>query len=53
LELTFNLSNIICNYNPKRLLNVYALIGGGANIAFKNDEAQDVEKQIAAYQNVN
>ena len=53
LELTFNLSNIICNYNPKRLLNVYALIGGGANIAFKNDEAQDVEKQIAAYQNTN
>ena len=53
LELTFNLSNIICNYNPKRLLNVYALIGGGANIAFKNDEAQDVEKQIAAYQNAN
>ena len=53
LEFTFNLSNIICNYNPKRLLNVYALIGGGANIAFKNDEAQDVEKQIAAYQNAN
>ena len=53
LEFTFNLSNIVCNYNPKRLLNVYALIGGGANIAFKNDEAQDVEKQIAAYQNAN
>ena len=53
LEFTFNLSNIICKYNPKRLLNVYALIGGGANIAFKNDEAQDVEKQIAAYQNAN
>jgi outer membrane protein OmpA-like peptidoglycan-associated protein len=53
LEFTFNLSNIVCKYNPKRLLNVYALIGGGANIAFKNDEAQDVEKQIAAYQNAN
>ena len=53
LEFTFNLSNIVCNYNPKRFLNVYALIGGGANIAFKNDEAQDVEKQIAAYQNAN
>ena len=53
LEFTFNLSNIVCKYNPKRLLNVYALIGGGANIAFKNDEAQDVEKQIAAYQNTN
>jgi outer membrane protein OmpA-like peptidoglycan-associated protein len=53
LEFTFNLSNIVCKYNPKRLLNVYALIGGGANIAFKNDEAQDVEKQIAAYQSTN
>ena len=53
LELMFNLSNIVCNYNPTRLLNVYAFVGGGANIAFKNDEAQDVEKQIAAYQNTN
>ena len=53
LELTFNLSNIVCNYNPNRLLNVYALIGGGANIGFKNDEAQTVENQIIAYQNSN
>ena len=53
LEFTFNLSNIVCNYNPNRLLNVYALIGGGANIAFKNDEAQTVEREIAAYQNAN
>ena len=53
LEFTFNLSNIVCKYNPKRLLNVYALIGGGANIAFKNDEAQTVEREIAAYQNAN
>ena len=53
LELTVNLSNIVCNYNPNRLLNVYALIGGGANIAFKNDEAQTVENEIAAYQDAN
>ena len=53
LEFTFNLSNIVCNYNPNRLLNVYALIGGGANIAFKNDEAQTVENEIAAYQDAN
>ena len=53
LEFTFNLSNIVCNYNPNRLLNVYALIGGGANIGFKNDEAQTVENQIIAYQNSN
>ena len=53
LEFTFNLSNIVCNYNPNRLLNVYALIGGGANIGFKNDEAQTIENQIIAYQNSN
>ena len=53
LELMFNLSNIVCNYNPTRLLNVYAFVGGGANIAWKNDEAQNVEAQIAAYQNTN
>ncbi|MCR5365005.1 MAG: OmpA family protein [Prevotella sp.] len=53
LELMFNLSNIVCNYNPTRLLNVYAFVGGGANIAWKNDQAQNVEAQIAAYQNTN
>jgi outer membrane protein OmpA-like peptidoglycan-associated protein len=47
----FNLSNIVCkNFNPKRLLNVYAFVGGGANIAMSNDEAQDVEAAIRAYQ---
>ena len=54
LEFTFNLSNLVCKtFNPKRLLNVYAFVGGGANIAWKNDEAQTVESQIAAYQNQN
>ena len=53
LELMFNLSNIVCNYNHTRLLNVYAFVGGGANIAWKNDQAQNVEAQIAAYQNTN
>ena len=54
LEFTFNLSNLVCKtFNPKRLLNVYAFVGGGANIAWKNDEAQTVEAQIVAYQNQN
>ena len=51
LELMFNLSNIVCkNFNPKRLLNVYAFVGGGANIAMSNDDAQKVEADIRAYQ---
>ena len=54
LDLMFNLSNIVCkNFNPQRLLNVYAFVGGGANIAWKNDEAHTVEAQIANYQNTN
>ncbi len=54
LDLMFNLSNIVCkNFNPQRLLNVYAFVGGGANIAWKNDEANTVEAQIANYQNTN
>ena len=52
LELMFNLSNIVCkNFNPNRLLNVYAFVGGGANIAMSNDDAQKVEAEIRAYQN--
>ncbi len=53
LELMFNLSNIVCNYNPKRLFNLYAFVGGGANIGFSNDEANDVNNRIAAYQSAN
>jgi len=35
LEVTFNLTNLV-NFNPKRLFNLYAFIGGGANIGFNN-----------------
>ena len=38
----FNLSQAFCGYNPHRVFNVTAFIGGGANIAFSNDEAQNV-----------
>lgn len=39
LDAMFNLSNAICGYNPNRVLNVSAFIGGGANIAWGNDDA--------------
>ena len=51
LEFSFNLSNLICNFNPNRLLNVYALAGGGINIAMSNDEAKDVKTAVDAYTN--
>ncbi len=52
LEFMFNLSNLVANYNPKRLFNLYAFVGGGLNIGFKNGQAQDVADRIAAYRNV-
>ncbi len=52
LELMFNLSNIVCDFNPKRLFNLYAFVGGGANIGFSNGQANDVNNRIAAYQQI-
>ena len=42
LDLTFNLSNLICGWNPKRVFNVSAFLGGGANIAWDNGEVNDI-----------
>jgi len=50
IELTFNLSNLF-NYNPQRLFNMYAFIGGGVNIGFSNGKACDVKRSIAFYDN--
>ena len=48
VDLMFNLSNLVCGYNPFRVFNVTAFVGGGANIGFSNDEANDI---AAAVQN--
>ena len=44
IDVMFNLSNAIFGYNPKRVVNVSAFVGGGANIAFSNDEAANLHK---------
>lgn len=49
LDLTLNLTNMVCDYNPNRLFNLSAFIGVGANIAFSNDEAQTAENNLRAY----
>jgi outer membrane protein OmpA-like peptidoglycan-associated protein len=49
VDVQFNLSNIVCNYNPKRLFNLYAFVGAGLNFAWSNDDAQDAEKALQAY----
>jgi len=46
LNVSFNLSNLISGVNPNRLVDVTAYIGGGANIAFSNGEAVDVNTQL-------
>jgi OOP family OmpA-OmpF porin len=42
IDFKFNLSNLFCGYNPKRVLNMTAFVGGGANIAWGNDDANNL-----------
>ena len=46
LDFMFNLSNLFCGWNPKRVFNLTAFLGGGANIGFENDAANDLSKQF-------
>jgi len=48
LDLTFNLSNIFCGFNPNRIFNFSAFIGGGVNIGWDN-KANDID---AAYKDI-
>lgn len=43
VDFMFNLSNLFCGFNPKRVFNVTAFLGAGANIAWDNDEANDLK----------
>ena len=45
LDFMFNLSNLLCGWNPNRVLNVTAFLGGAANIEWGNDEANDLAKK--------
>ena len=40
-------SNLFCGWNPNRVFNLTAFVGGGANIAWGNDEVNDLSKGIA------
>lgn len=42
IDVMFNLSNMFAGYNPTRFFNVTAFVGGGANLAFSNGEANDL-----------
>ena len=52
LDFMFNLSNLFCGWNPNRVLNVTAFAGAGANIAWDNDEVNELAatmKNASAY----
>lgn len=51
IDLMFNLSNLICGWNPNRVFNVTAFVGGGANIGFKNDEVNDIANSLKTQKN--
>jgi len=48
VDITFNISNLISGVNPNRVFTFGAFAGIGANIAWGNNEAQDVNKDLTA-----
>lgn len=46
LDVTFNLSNLFCRYNPERIFNLSMFVGGGVNYAFNNDEAETLARKL-------
>ena len=46
LDLKISLTNLIGGWKPKRFLNLNLILGGAANIGFKNDEANDLYAAI-------
>ena len=53
VDFMFNLSNLLCGWNPNRVLNATAFIGGGANVAWGNDEANEIGSNIRKLDNYN
>ncbi len=53
LDFMFNLSNLFCGWNPNRVFNVTAFVGGGANIAWGNDEVNDIAKTLKSLNDYN
>lgn len=52
-DFTVNLSNVFCDYKADRKINVSWFVGVGANIAFGNDEAADVNTALGGVTNYN
>lgn len=52
VDLTFNLSNLFCGYNPNRIFNFSAFAGVGLNVAWGNDDAEAAKNAIDSYYDV-
>lgn len=48
VDVMFNLSNLFAGYNPKRVFNLSAFLGGGANIAWGNGEVNRIGQDLGA-----
>lgn len=46
LDFMFNLSNLFAGWNPNRVFNVIAFVGGGANIGFDNGEVNEIARNL-------
>ena len=46
VDLTANLSNLFCGFNPNRVFNLSIFAGIGANIGFDNDDAAAAKTEI-------
>ena len=53
LDLMFDMTNLIGGWNPNRFLSVVLFVGGGANIAWKNDEANAIAANVKQLDNYN
>ena len=52
VDFMFNLSNLLCGWNPNRVVNVTAFAGGGLNVAWGNDDVNNLAatlKSLNAY----
>lgn len=49
VDVTFNLTNLFCGYNPERLFNLSAFAGVGLNIGFSNDDAAKARTNLENY----
>ncbi len=53
IDFIFSLTDLIGGWNPERFFNVAAFLGAGANIAFDNDEVNEIGKAVKALDQYN